>query len=155
MHQIQTVAKDLQSHFWRENARVVANSFGAYLFLNAQGLLPSFPGKVMLLSPIVGAFDHPDKTMRFSPPMPTRLMDLTTAGQLPRPARAEIHVGEQDWQAHPEQVSRLAAFLHIPVHIVAGNGHMLDHGYGGRALDGWLKMGSASASGSEPAFTGN
>jgi hypothetical protein len=29
MDQIQTVAEDLQSHFWREDAQVVANSFGA------------------------------------------------------------------------------------------------------------------------------
>ena len=138
MDQIQTVAEDLQSHFWREDAQVVANSFGAYLFLNAQSLLPPFPGKVLLLSPIVGAFDHPDKPMSFSPPMPTRLMDLATAGKLPRPAQAEIHVGEQDWQAHPEQVSRLAALLHIPVQIVEGNGHMLDHGYVNSLLERWL-----------------
>jgi hypothetical protein len=128
MDQVQTVAEDLRTHFWRDDAQVVANSFGAYLFLNAQSVLPPYPGKVLLLSPIVGAFDHPDKPMSFSPPMPNRLMDLTTAGKLPRPAQAEIHVDEQDWQAHPEQVSRLADLLAIPVHIVAGNGHMLDHG---------------------------
>jgi alpha-beta hydrolase superfamily lysophospholipase len=54
MDQIETVAEDLQTHFWREDAHVVANSFGAYLFLNAQSLMPAFPGKVLLLSPIVG-----------------------------------------------------------------------------------------------------
>jgi hypothetical protein len=47
-------------------------------------------------------------------------------------------VGEQDWQAHPEQVSRLAALLHIPVQIVEGNGHMLDHGYVNSLLERWL-----------------
>jgi DNA mismatch repair protein MutH len=81
-------------------------------------------------------------------------MDLATAGKLPRPAQAEIHVGEQDWQAHPEQVSRLAALLHIPVQIVAGNGHMLDHGYVGRLLDGWLCLAQGSAPGSDRASTG-
>jgi hypothetical protein len=34
--QIQTVMLDLQEHFWREQARVVCNSFGACLFLHAQ-----------------------------------------------------------------------------------------------------------------------
>jgi hypothetical protein len=68
MDQVQTVAEDLRTHFWRDDAQVVANSFGAYLFLNAQSVLPPYPGKVLLLSPIVGAFDHPDKPVGFSPP---------------------------------------------------------------------------------------
>jgi DNA mismatch repair protein MutH len=63
-------------------------------------------------------------------------------------------VGEQDWQAHPEQVSRLAALLDIPVHFVTGNGHMLDHGYVGRLLDGWLCLAQGSAPGSDRASTG-
>ena len=52
--QIQTVMRDLQDHFWREQAQVICNSFGAYLFLHAQTEMASFPGRVLLLSPIVG-----------------------------------------------------------------------------------------------------
>jgi len=37
--QIDLVANDLRTLFWRENAKVIANSFGAYLFLHAQTLL--------------------------------------------------------------------------------------------------------------------
>ena len=138
MDQIETVAEDLQTHFWREDAHVVANSFGAYLFLNAQSLIPPFPGKVLLLSPIVGEFAKPDQLTHFMPPYPTRLMDLATAGKLPTPAQAEIHVGSEDWQSNPEQVSRLAELIHIPVHVVAGNGHMLDHSYVSGLLDQWV-----------------
>ena len=36
--QIETVAEDLRSHFWSEDALVIANSFGAYLFLPALAL---------------------------------------------------------------------------------------------------------------------
>ena len=54
-HQVAVVASDLQEHFWHEGARVVAVSCGGYLFLQAQAELPPFPGKVLLLSPIVGA----------------------------------------------------------------------------------------------------
>lgn len=52
--QVVAVADDLEDHFWREDARVVAVSFGAYLFLHAQAQLPAFPGRALLLSPIVG-----------------------------------------------------------------------------------------------------
>ena len=38
--QVETVAADLQGHFWREDAQVICVSFGAYLFLHAQAQLP-------------------------------------------------------------------------------------------------------------------
>ena len=34
--QVAAVAQDLRAHFWDESARVIANSFGAYLFLHAR-----------------------------------------------------------------------------------------------------------------------
>jgi hypothetical protein len=34
--QIATVGQDLKDHFWHADARVICNSFGAYLFLHAQ-----------------------------------------------------------------------------------------------------------------------
>jgi hypothetical protein len=64
----------------------VANSFGVYLFFHAQSLIPAFPGKALLLSPIVAEFAKPDQFTHFMPPYPTRLMDLATAGKLPPPA---------------------------------------------------------------------
>jgi hypothetical protein len=72
--------------------------------------------------------------------MPTRLMDMANASKMPSPAQAEIHVGAEDWQANPEQVGRLAELLGIPVHVVPGNGHMLDHGYVDTVLSRWLTL---------------
>ena len=51
--QVQTIIEDIKNHFWHEQAHVVCNSFGSYLFLHAQALMPSFIGRVLLLSPIV------------------------------------------------------------------------------------------------------
>jgi hypothetical protein len=51
--QVQTIRQDLKDHFWHERARVVCNSFGAYLFLHAQAQMDAFIGRVLLLSPIV------------------------------------------------------------------------------------------------------
>jgi hypothetical protein len=55
--QIELVAQDLKTDFWHEDSRVIANSYGAYLFLHAQTLLPAYVGKVLLLSPIVGELE--------------------------------------------------------------------------------------------------
>jgi len=85
--QIATVGQDLKDHFWHADARVICNSFGAYLFFHAQTQMPSFPGRVLLLSPIVGEFTNAEARTSFSPPRPTRLKDLAEAGQftVPRP----------------------------------------------------------------------
>jgi hypothetical protein len=52
--QVETVKEDLLNHFWIEDSRVIANSFGAYLFLHALAFIETDPCKVLLLSPTVG-----------------------------------------------------------------------------------------------------
>jgi hypothetical protein len=136
--QVDLVAQDLQDHFWHADARVVANSFGAYLFLHAQAQLPPFPGRVLLLSPIVGEFANEDSQMNFVPPRVERLQALVQAGHYPTLARCEVHVGEQDWQNNPANVATLGAQLGLGVTIVPQAGHMLGKSYVSALLDRWL-----------------
>lgn len=136
--QIEIIADDLQSGYWDEEAHVVANSFGAYLFLNAQRLMKPYIGKVLLLSPIIGEFSSDEIKMGFIPPQAGRLMELADAGNYPTPNRCEIHVGDQDWQSNPQAVQRWADKLGISNTIVPNAGHMLDKGYVSAVLDRWL-----------------
>ena len=136
--QVDLVAQDLQAHFWQADARVVANSFGAYLFLHAQAQLPPFPGRVLLLSPIVGEFSNDDTQMNFIPPRVERLQALVQAGQYPTPARCEVHVGEDDWQSNPVHVAAFGKQLGLAVTIVPQAGHMLGKSYVSALLDRWL-----------------
>jgi len=136
--QVATVADDLRQNFWQPDAQVIANSFGAYLFLHAQATLPPFPGRVLLLSPIVGEFDHAEQPVHFSPPLPNRLRELVAKGQLPCPVDAQIHVGSEDWQSVPANAQALGDAVGIPVHIAPGRGHMLGEDYVGPLLDRWL-----------------
>jgi len=46
--QIELVAQDLKTDFWREDSRVIANSYGAYLFLHAQAMPPLRPSSKLL-----------------------------------------------------------------------------------------------------------
>ena len=57
--QVDAVKQDLVERFWKPEARVIANSFGGYLFLHAQIGMGSFPGRVLLLSPVIGATAQP------------------------------------------------------------------------------------------------
>ena len=136
--QVQAVMQDLQDHFWHEQAQVVCNSFGSYLFLHAQAQLPAFVGRVLLLSPIVGEFTNEQARTSFSPPRPARLKELAEADQFNAPASCEIHVGEDDWQSIPANVQAFGRLTGIPVTVVPGGGHDLGKEYVGPLLDRWL-----------------
>jgi hypothetical protein len=136
--QIATVGQDLKDHFWHDEARVICNSFGAYLFLHAQTQMPSFPGRVLLLSPIVGEFTNVQARTSFSPPRPTRLKDLAETGHFSVPRLCEMHVGEEDWQSIPANVQALGLLTGITATVVPGGGHDLGRDYVGQLLDQWL-----------------
>jgi hypothetical protein len=137
--QVQLIADDLCSKFWRESDHVVANSFGAYLFLHAQLTMKPYAGRVLLLSPIVGEFSSDELGMGFSPPFPTKLRELAKAGEFPAPKQCEIHVGEQDWQSVPSNVVALGEFINVPVTVVRNAGHTLGSAYVKSVLDRWLR----------------
>ena len=136
--QVAIIAEDLKANFWHKNARVIANSYGAYLFLHAQTKMDAFIGKVMLLSPIVGEFSNEDIRMGFIPPYSNRLFELASSGSYPRLKQCEIHVGSEDWQSNPQNVKAFADLLALNVHVVQNGGHKLPNDYVSDLLDKWL-----------------
>lgn len=136
--QIDHIVDDLQSNFWYEDAHVIANSFGAYLFLHAQAQLPPYIGKVILLSPIVGEFGNEVTQMNFIPPRAEKLRQLAEAGTFPVPKQCQIHVGAEDWQSNPASVTAICELLGLDVTVVPNAGHMLPKDYVGALLDNWL-----------------
>jgi hypothetical protein len=136
--QIDTIACDLHADFWTHDSLVVANSYGGYLLLHALASLPPYPSKLLLLSPIVGDFHTEAIGLGFYPPRADRLRELTEAGRFPTPLNAEIHVGSEDWQSHPDAVDAFAMATGIRLTIVDGGGHRLGVDYVGGVLDRWL-----------------
>lgn len=136
--QVDAVANDLQDRFWNTEARVIANSFGAYLFLHAQAQLPPYPGKVILLSPIVGEFANQETEMNFIPPRSEQLLSAAKTGNYPVPLTCEIHVGSQDWQSNPTNVEMFGVLTGLKVTVVPEAGHMLPKEYVNNLLDRWL-----------------
>lgn len=138
--QVSLVAHDLCSSHWHPDALVIANSFGAYLFLHAQTLMAPYIGRVLLLSPIVGEFSNEETRIGFIPPHAEKLSELARSGQFPVPRNCEIHVGDSDWQSNPGNVTKLAGLLGIGVTVVPNNGHMLEKNYVTLVLDRWLPV---------------
>jgi pimeloyl-ACP methyl ester carboxylesterase len=136
--QVETVANDLKANFWHEAARVVANSYGGYLLLQALSLSKPYPGNLLLLSPIVGEFSSEQIRMGFIPPYAKRLYELASKGMFPIPASCEIHVGSEDWQSIPDNVTAFASFVNAQVSVVQGAGHGLPKEYVSSVLDRWL-----------------
>ena len=136
--QIDHIVEDLQSNFWHEDSHVIANSFGAYLFLHAQAQMEPYIGKVILLSPIVGEFGNEVTQMNFIPPRAEKLRQLAEAGTFPIPKQCEVHVGSEDWQSNPANVTAFGLMLGIDVTVVPNAGHMLPKEYVGDLLDKWL-----------------
>lgn len=141
--QVKIVTQDLRSHFWNRDAFVIANSFGAYLFFHAQASLPPYPGRVLILSPIIGEFANEESGAFFSPPYPKKLYGLAKTGSFPIPKDVQIHVGAQDWQSAPENVKQFGDLTGIPVAVVPNAGHMLPREYVARILDDWLPIKSS------------
>jgi hypothetical protein len=133
--QVDCVADDLQSEAMSEGACVVANSFGAYLFLHAQAQMPPFKGNVLLLSPIVGHFSNEATQMGFVPPRSERLGEMARAGAFPVPKQCEIHVGAADWQSNPASVKAFGSMLGVIVNVVPNAGHSLPKDYVSGVLD--------------------
>ncbi len=136
--QVDAVSEDLTKYLWREDARVIANSFGAYLFLQAQVQLPPYPGKVLLLSPIVGETVNEEHMRFFVPPRAQHLRDVIFGNQYPAPVRVEIHVGENDWQSNPPNILAFGVALNIPITVVPAGEHRLEVAYVSHVLDTWL-----------------
>jgi hypothetical protein len=135
---IDVVANDLTEHFWYENAKVIVNSFGAYLFFHAQLQMKPYPGHVLVLSPIIGGSNDNETMMRFYPPRADVLVQAATDGVFPCPLNAQIHVGSEDWQSGPTGVVSFGAATGMPVSVVDKQGHMLSVDYVGDLLDEFL-----------------
>lgn len=137
--QVEIVANDLKEYFWREDAHVICNSFGGYLFLHAQALIGEpYIGNVILLAPIVGEFADDDqlRPMNFIPPQAEKLLELASAGKFPVPLKCQIHVGSEDWQSCPNAVA-FGKLVGMKVHVLEGAGHGLPKAYVSELLDQW------------------
>lgn len=141
--QVETVASDLREKFWSEEAHVICNSFGGYLFLHAQVLIGEpYIGNVILLAPIVGEFVENDVTrpMNFIPPQAEKLLQIAKTQKFPLPLKCEIHVGSEDWQSFPN-VTAFGKLVGMKVNVLDGAGHGLPKEYVASLLDRWLSFG--------------
>ena len=136
--QINVIKVDLRDGYWESGSEVVAVSYGAYLLMHALSEMKSFPGKILLLSPILGGATDEKHYASFQPPRADRLMKRVYAGKFCKPESLEVHVGDGDWQSNPVRVAQLGEKIGADVFFASDTGHQLGSNYVSCVLDQWL-----------------
>jgi pimeloyl-ACP methyl ester carboxylesterase len=139
--QLAEIRRDLADEFWTAEGVLVGRSYGGYLLLHALAEEEtSFPGRVLLLSPVLGPARRPDGHFGSRPPRADRLREMAAEGTFPPPAQLEIHTGAEDQGCDPGLAREI--FQEMPgvtLAVVPGMGHELDPEYVWRMVRKFLK----------------
>ncbi|NPA50163.1 MAG: hypothetical protein GXO02_00860 [Epsilonproteobacteria bacterium] len=94
--QIEIIANDIKSNFWDKEAKIIGRSYGGYLIMHTIiELLPDiFPGKILLLGPVLGK-SHFRKGYCSRPPRAYKLLKYAKEKKLD-PFNIEIYTGKED-----------------------------------------------------------
>jgi len=118
------VVKGLLDEFDGPNTSVVANSYGAYLVLNALIEASKYQCGVMLLSPAIGGVLKRDAMAYSRQPNSKVFDDALRLGKITKPTYLSIHIGDQDGGYDKE---RFACFLNADLlNIIPNQGHLLE-----------------------------
>ena len=105
--QMARIGDDLSGRHWSAETLLVGRSYGGYLLLHALADLPPFPGRVLLLSPVLGPALSPTGRGGSRPPRADRLPRLVREGRFPRPAAMVVYTGGADPGCAPELARRI------------------------------------------------
>ena len=133
--QVQVIQHDLKAYFWKPEALVIANSFGAYLIAHSILQLGEFPGKCLFLSPVLGAVKTTG--MLFKPPKSGALKDAIESRSFPS-ITLDIVVGSRDEHFVVELAEKLDQLTVGVITIFDNEGHRLSHEIVKDKLDHWL-----------------
>lgn len=109
-----------------DGSAFIANSYGAYLLLQALVECPNPPKKVLLLSPVLGLATAKDRMYASKPPLTKRLQAAFENNTLTRPTNFSVIIGSQDAIYNEAQACALNTYFgESTVEVIEGEGHML------------------------------
>ncbi len=119
--QIESVREFLQL----DGGNVIANSYGAYLLLQALIDQPALPSRVLLLSPVLGRTFSRDRMLSSRPPREATLRRAIAEKRLGMPRYLAIVTGQEDEICDPERAREVATQLAIDISVLEQEGHMI------------------------------
>ena len=123
------------------STHVIANSYGAYLFLLSLIAQPASPIRVLLLSPVLGRAMDRERMLFSRPPREASLKRAISDMNLGQVQHLEILTGEDDEVCDPNLARTIGQKLNIPVTVLRGQGHMLQPRSVATAVDTFLSIG--------------
>lgn len=139
--QLAEIRRDLAEGFWTPESVLAGRSYGGYLILHALAEEEApFPGRVLLLSPVLGPARRTDGRFGSRPPRADRLRQMAEEGTFPPPAELEIHTGADDEGCDPDLAREIFGEMPgVKLVIAPGMGHELDPEYVWRVVRKFLE----------------
>jgi hypothetical protein len=128
--QLAAIQGDIHPGWWDERALLVGESYGGYLLMHTLAGLPAFPGRVVLLSPVLGVGQSADGWYASRPPRAGKLREMVERGAFPAPRVLEVHMGSEDAGGDVWELERLVSGIAgARCQIVPGAPHRLPSSY--------------------------
>ncbi len=127
--QIEIIQDDLKNGFWDSNSKIIASSYGAYLFLHTILDMEKFEGKVLLFSPLLGISRMRANKPTIRPPRGRKILEYSKNGKFPK-VNIEVHTGLDDEICDPKLTEEIFDKRdNCKLFIVDKASHRLDKGY--------------------------
>ena len=141
--QVEIIQNDIKNGFWDAQSKIVANSYGAYLFLHTILDMEKFEGKVLLFSPLLGMSRMMPNRPIVRPPRGRKILEYAKNGKFPK-INIEVHTGMDDEICDPKLVEEIFSRRdNCKLFIVDKASHRLDKGYIERVLMKFLGASNA------------
>ena len=118
---------------------IIANSYGAYLYLQSLIDHPPNPAKVMLLSPVLGRAMNTERMLFSRPPREKTLRTAIETQRLGMPSQLKIITGKDDESCDWELATQFSAALGADITVLEGEGHTLNREKISQAVASFLK----------------
>ncbi len=127
-----------------ESGHLIANSYGAYLFLLSLIDQPRFAAKVLLLSPVLGRAMDPERMLLSRPPREKTLHKAIKEKRLGVPDLLKIVTGKEDEICDHAMAHEISDSLGLEVTVLEGQGHMIEPSIVAQEIDKFLSDGHSS-----------
>jgi len=130
------VIQDLIEEFDSQNTLIIANSYGAYLLLQALFKLKQLDSRIVLLAPVMGRGINSKSMYMSRPPGEENIKLSMRSGGLLNAQNISVHIGGHD---NAETVVNISNKLGIKnVQVLDGEGHSLPKSYIQQLLNNYL-----------------
>jgi pimeloyl-ACP methyl ester carboxylesterase len=140
--QLELICNDIKSNFWGKEHKIIGRSYGGYLAMHAlmEFLPQKYPGKVLLLSPVLGRSDTKVLNYGSRPPRANKILEYAKAGYL-EGLDIEIYTGDKDGGCDYTLAEEIFSYIKSSkLHIVKGATHYFDEKLTINILKDFLKV---------------